>query len=234
MTDRYHNGAYLKDNPGWHAQDAGWKLTHVLSALKKSALPETIQSVADVGCGAGEVIKRWASLCPDKHFTGYEISPQAQELCRQNAPANTVFKTHPDGQKFDLALALDVLEHVPDYSVFLKDLAALAPYAVLHVPLDLALRTVIKPEVLAEVYTQVGHLHYFTAPFLRRVLARNGWEVVYSCYTNKYLDFPPAQLSVRSRLGLLIRRLAHYGLPRAWAAWLVGGYSLLLVVRRKN
>lgn len=236
MDHRYQDGSYLKDNPGWHAQDAEWKLRGVLHILEKARWTADIKTAADVGCGSGELLKRWAALRPDMRFAGYELSPQAFALCQKDAPCNACFMQTDgrDGNTFDAVLALDVLEHVPDYHAFLELLAEKSARAVLHVPLDLAFRTLIKPEVLAEVYDQVGHLHYFTAPFLRRVLKRHGWDIICMEYTNKYLDFPPKNMSARSKLGLCIRRAAHYLLPRAWAAWLVGGYSVMLAVRRKN
>lgn len=232
MDAIYTDGSYLKANPGWHKQDAAWKLEHVKRALKQAGLsPKTI---CDMGCGGGELIKTWARQRPDMQFTGCEISPQAYALCLQQAPANVRFiqGKAPAGVSFDAVLAIDVIEHVPEPEQFVAELKKLSDTAVLHVPLDLAFRTLIKPEVLEEERQTVGHIHFYTAAYLKRFLKAQGYEVLSWHYTNKYVERPPWLTHWRSRVGMFIRRLAHYGLPRAWAAWWVGGYSVMTVIRR--
>ena len=232
MDAIYTDGSYLKANPGWHKQDAAWKLAHVQRALAQARMAP--QTVCDIGCGSGELIKIWAREQPHMRFVGCDISPQAYALCVQDAPQTVRFVQgkEPDGGPFDVALAIDVLEHVPEPEAFLNVLQKQAEAAVLHVPLDLAFRTLIKPEILEEERRTVGHIHSYTAAYLKRVLRRQGYEIVSWHYTNKYVECPPQLPRLRSRVGMFIRRLAHYGLPRAWAAWWVGGYSVMTVVHR--
>ena len=234
MESIYTDGSYLKANPGWHSQDGAWKLTHVQRALAVAGVAAALSTVCDIGCGSGELVKTWARQRPDMQFTGCEISPQAYALCVQNAPGNVRFVQGdaPVGGPFDAVLAVDVMEHVPEPEKFLDGLHKLSDIAVLHVPLDLSFRTLIKPEILEEERRSVGHIHFYTAAYLKRFLHAQGYEILSWHYTNKYVERPPQLLNWRSRVGMCIRRLAHYGLPRAWAAWWVGGYSVMLVARR--
>ena len=236
MENRYTDGTYLRENPGWHGEDAPWKLAHVLRALSQAGVLERVHRVCDVGCGSGDLLKTWARQRPDMHFTGCDISPQAHALCVKDAPSNVRFVhgSQTEGAPFDLVMAVDVLEHVPDMDPFLEFLHTQADLLLLHVPLDLSFRSVLKPEILEQERRTVGHLHFFTGPYLRRFLAQRNYEVLSWHYTNKYVERPPVLMSVRSKIGMWIRRLAHYGLPRAWAAWLVGGYSVMLVARLKK
>ena len=81
MTNRYTDGTYLQDNPGWHGEDAAWKLAHVRRALKGAGIAETrLKTVCDAGCGAGGVIKLWTKELPETAFYGYDVSPQAFAL----------------------------------------------------------------------------------------------------------------------------------------------------------
>lgn len=236
MESIYTDGSYLQSNPGWHGQDAHWKLMHVLLALERAGAADRVKTVCDVGCGAGELVKEWARLRPDMRFTGCDISPQAHALCLKDAPENAHFVHggQVQGEHFDAILAVDVLEHVPDTDSFLSTLEAYADLLVLHVPLDLSLRSVVKPEILEEERRTVGHIHFYTAAYLKRLLAARGYELLSWHYTNKYVERPPELASARSRLGMCIRRAAHYGMPRAWAAFLVGGYSVMLVARPRK
>lgn len=173
MESIYTDGSYLQSNPGWHGQDAHWKLMHVLLALERAGAADRVKTVCDVGCGAGELVKEWARLRPDMRFTGCDISPQAHALCLKDAPENAHFVHggQVQGEHFDAILAVDVLEHVPDTDSFLSTLEAYADLLVLHVPLDLSFRSVVKPEILEEERRTVGHIHFYTAAYLKRLLA---------------------------------------------------------------
>ncbi len=237
MESIYTNGIYLQKNPNWHKQDASWKLRHVLLALRKAGLPGQIRTVCDVGCGCGELLKQWARKETEVHFTGYEISPQAYALCLEQAPKNVSFiNTEPTSEScFDVALAIDVLEHVPEPEEWLSVLEKQAEVLVLHIPLDLSFRTLLQPEILEQERQSVGHIHFFTAPYLKRLFKARGYTVLSWHYTNKYVECPPVLTRIRSRVGMLIRKAAHVIMPHSWAAWWVGGYSVMAVcaVKRK-
>lgn len=232
MSSFYTDGTYLSNNPTWHAQDAPWKLMHIRRVLAQAQLP-AFSTVIDVGCGSGEIIKQWAMQAPQLQFTGWDISPQACELARRQLPKQVRIlegEKFPTGP-FDLALAIDVLEHIADASLWFKQFLTLAPYAVLHVPLDLSLRSWLFPQLLERERQQVGHVHFFTARSLSCFLQEHGCQVLAAHYTNKYVECPPALPRFKSKVGMFIRRMAHKGLPPACAAACVGGYSLMLVIK---
>lgn len=232
MNNRYTDGTYFSKNPSWHSEDAPWKLSHILRALKQARLTVPKQ-VLDAGCGSGDILKLWASKAPHVRFTGWDISAQAYALALRNAPSNVRFiqsQYLPKGP-FDLALAIDVIEHVENPQRWLTQLAARAPLLVLHVPLDLSLRSYINPNLLDEERRKVGHIHFFTARSLKRFLRQQHCEILAAHYTNKYVERPPELTRFKSRVGMCIRQAVHYLLPHAWAAYLIGGYSLMLVVK---
>jgi len=69
------NSEYFQRNPTWQVQDSPWKAAQVLTMLTRNRL--TPKSVADVGCGAGEVLNQLYQRMEDKsvRFYGYEVSP---------------------------------------------------------------------------------------------------------------------------------------------------------------
>ncbi len=236
MENRYTDGTYLAANPGWHGEDASWKLLHVRRALTSAGIDETrLKTVCDAGCGAGEVIKLWAKECPQTSFCGYDVSPQALRIAARGKPQNCVFRLGSAlrPEPYNALLILDVLEHIPDWKAFFKEWTAQADYIVVHMPLDLSVYARLRPSILARERETVGHIHFFTARTFLRELDALGMRVRHLHYTNKYVERPPEITRFISRAGMFIRQTAHQFLPRAWAAYWVGGYSLMLVLEKK-
>ena len=235
MDTRYTDGTYLADNPTWHAEDAPWKLSHVLRALQEAQVA-SFRTVCDVGCGSGALVKKWAVSRPDVSFTGYDISPQALALARQQAPANTRFLSGEDipSGPYDIVLALDVLEHIPDNERWVAQVVQQAGRLVLHVPLEISLYTLLRPDWLKEEREKVGHVHFYTQRSFKQWLRRQQLQVLSWHYTNKYLECSPPLTHFHSKVGMCIRKFLHAVMPTSWAAWLVGGYSVMCVVTKTN
>lgn len=237
MKNRYTDGTYLKDNPDWHAADCAWKLAHVRRALSSVGVDECkLKTVCDAGCGAGAVIKLWAKELPDTVFTGVDISPQALSLAQQSRPQNCVFRLGSAlrPEPCDALLLLDVLEHIPDWKAFFKEWTAQAGLIVLHLPLDLSVYARLRPSILKRERETVGHIHFFTARKFLRELDGLNMRVRHLHYTNKYVERPPKLTRLVSRVGMFIRQAAHRLLPHSWAAYWVGGYSLMIVLEKKT
>ena len=235
MDARYTDGTYLADNPTWHAEDAPWKLSHVLRALQDARI-DLFTSVCDLGCGSGALVKTWAHMKPEISFTGYDVSPQALALCRQNAPKNTTFvtgNTLPVGP-YQVVLALDVIEHIPDNESWLARAASAGDVLVLHVPLQLSFYTWLRPAWLQQERERVGHVHFYTVCSFKKSLKRQPLQILSWHYTNKYIECPQPLPHLHSKIGMCIRKVLHAVLPTAWVAWLVGGYSVMCVVKKTN
>src|SRR4051794_34565714 len=82
----YENGSYLSNNPTWHEADSPWKAAKIEFLLKKNGI--TPSSVCEVGCGAGGILEWLSERHSDAVFSGYEISPDAFEICSKKAALN--------------------------------------------------------------------------------------------------------------------------------------------------
>lgn len=203
VADRYTSDQYLEANPEWHVPESPWKVSEIMRMLTKHHLtPETI---CEVGCGAGEVLRllqgQMGEAC---RFCGYEVSPHAYQMCQQRANDRLQFKladiqNEPD-VSFDLLLLLDVVEHVEDYFTFLRNMQAKGNYKIIHLPLDLSVRAILRGH-LVEWRKQFGHIHYFTRELALQSLRELGYEVIDYCYTREPALFPPDDPSTsRSQL----------------------------------
>src|SRR6267154_2076825 len=80
----YQTGEYVAKNPTYHVEDSAWKAGQVFRLIEKHGLAP--QTVCEVGCGAGEILKQLQLRLPaTTRFFGYEISPQAFALCQERA-----------------------------------------------------------------------------------------------------------------------------------------------------
>ncbi len=230
--DIYADGSYLENNPTWHEEDSAWKAQHIRRLLTRNQL--TPRSICEIGCGAGGILQALAADADEgTRFHGYEISPQAYELCLPKANANLSFQLGdllaPDNtDHFDLVMAIDVFEHVEDCFGFLRALRDKAEHKLYHIPLDLSVQTVLRASPIMHARTAVGHLHYFTKETALATLRDTGHEIVDHAYTGGSLELPGR--GWKANLAKLPRRLA-FALSPDLAVRVLGGCSLMVLAR---
>jgi len=222
----YDDGTYLRNVQTWHAEDSAFKARHVLKAMAKHGIhPATI---GEVGCGAGRVLQIVQAKCPVATCVGWDVSPQAIEMARTFKDAHVTLVCGDilvAAPRYDVLLALDVFEHVPDYLGFLRSLRELAQWHVFHIPLEVTASSALRTHALLRARREVGHLHHFCEATAIATLTDCGYKIVDHWLTAGALETPAGRL--RTRVANSIRRL----LPPAWCARLFGGYSLLVVCR---
>ena len=228
--ERYFDGAYLAHNPTWHAEHSPTKARWIDELLKRNGVePATI---AEVGCGSGEILVELKKRRPDARFTGFEISPQAYAICSTKQAPGLEFRLadllETPNERFDLLLAIDVFEHVPDYMGFLKALRGKAEHALFHIPLDLSVQALLRGTSYPILRDHTGHLHYFFKYTALATLRDCGYEIVDWTYTRSSQELPGKGL--RTRLANLPRRLVQL-VSEDLSARLFGGYSLLVLAR---
>lgn len=228
-TTIYSDGTYLTNNPDWHADDSAWKARHVAGILERNAVQP--RSVCEIGCGAGEVLRNLAAELPAaSSFVGYDISPDAFRLCGAKSSGKIEFRLGnmlEEPVEFDLAMAIDVFEHVEDYFDFLRRLRTKAHYKVFHIPLDLSALSLVRGEPL-RMRKSVGHIHYFDKDTALAALEDTGHEVLDWEYTSGRTELP--HLGWKSRM-LKGPRKAAFAMSPDLAVKALGGYSLLVLAR---
>lgn len=230
MDTIYTDGQYLANNPQWHTERSDWKAAKIFNLLKKNNIDFT--SMGDVGCGAGEVLKclqtKYDTL---KMFYGYEISPQGYRLAaeRENERLhffNSDLFSQPGNVKYDVAMAIDVFEHVEDYFSFLRKIKERGNYKIFHIPLDLSAQSVLRSKPITDRRKKVGHLHYFTKDTALVTLSDLGYRIIDYDYTADTLELP-----AKSKLSLFAKwpRKIFFSLNKDFTVRLMGGWSLLVL-----
>jgi ubiquinone/menaquinone biosynthesis C-methylase UbiE len=228
ILEAYDNGTYLENNLSWHIEDSPWKANQISAILNKNGIiPNT---VCEVGCGAGEILKQLSGIYPESCFTGYELSSQALELCRNRTSDKINFvlgELTEDSLPYDCLLCIDVFEHVEDYIKFIKSLKNKAKYKIFHIPLDISVLSVIRSTMMTR-RKEVGHLHYFSKETAVATLEHCGYELVDSFYTTCFKDIPSK--TIKARIANIPRNLIYYISPK-WSARLFGGCSYLILAK---
>jgi hypothetical protein len=230
----YQDGQYLENNPTWHEQDSPHKARWIASLLQRRMISP--RTVTEVGCGAAGILRNLANIFPEASFDGWDVSPQAVQLA--NSRPHPRLAIHLDdilesGRVWDLLLAIDVLEHMENPAKFLRESRKLCGWAMIHLPLDLSVQTVLRGYPLLDWRRNLGHIHMFTRGTARALIEENGWEILEESYTGGSLELPiPAGLGnfLKNRCLRLPRRLA-FALSPHLAVRFLGGFSILLLCR---
>lgn len=231
MPKIYNDGTYFDNNPSWHEEDSLWKATHVKNLIQQNSLsPRTI---CELGCGAGEILNQLSLKLDDGlKFTGYDISSQAYDLCKKKSKENLEFLLadllDDNDAYFDIAMAIDVFEHVEDYFGFIRAFKEKAEYKIFHVPLDLSVQTILRSSPIMHVRKAVGHIHYFTKETAIETLKDLDYEIVDYFYTSGATELP--NKSWKANLMKIPRKVA-FSLNEDMAVRIMGGYSLMILAR---
>lgn len=139
--------------------------------------------ILDAGCGSGRFMVELAKLGT---VTGVELSDTSVQLARQRAVgevvAGSVLEMPFADDSFDLAVSLDVIEHLSD------DLAALREFRRTVAPGGALLVTVPAYQWLWSGHDEINHHHRrYTRRSLQRVAEQAGWKQVRTTYFNSLL-----------------------------------------------
>jgi len=155
-----------------------------LDDLFRSTSP---QSVLDVGCGEGVLTQRWANALAPRRVVGIDLDDPllAAEWARRPAANLTYIAQRAerlpfaDGE-FDLATAIEVLEHVPDPDHTLTEMARCAArHLLVSVPREPLWRAVnmARGAYWRALGNTPGHVNHFSKPAIVALCARHG-EVI--------------------------------------------------------
>jgi SAM-dependent methyltransferase len=100
---------------------------HVSGALQRAGLKPGA-TVLDAGCGTGGLIRRISGVRPGIHWKGIDINPDAVALARERTrglpvelAVGSVTRLPWDDAVFDAAVSMDVLYHVEDDALSLRE-----------------------------------------------------------------------------------------------------------------
>jgi 2-polyprenyl-3-methyl-5-hydroxy-6-metoxy-1,4-benzoquinol methylase len=152
-----------------------------LDDLWEKAAPS---SILDVGCGEGVLTVEWAERLGDGRVVGIDLDDPGlrDEWARRQRP-NLEFRAEEatslsfDGDSFDMACAIEVLEHVPEPEATLSEMARVASkYLLVSVPREPLWRALnmARGAYLRELGNTPGHLNHWSKRAFVSLLERYG------------------------------------------------------------
>jgi SAM-dependent methyltransferase len=173
---------YGSTNPVVRRLMAGFEAT--LEELFTRADP---QSLLDVGCGEGVLVHQWAQRIAPKPVVGIDLEePSIQEGWAQRQAPNLAYRImkaedlpFADGE-WDVATAIEVLEHVPDPEHTVAEMARVARrWLLVSVPREPLWRglNLARGAYLKDLGNTPGHLNHWSKRSFVSLLSKHG-EVV--------------------------------------------------------
>jgi 2-polyprenyl-3-methyl-5-hydroxy-6-metoxy-1,4-benzoquinol methylase len=143
--------------------------------------------VLDVGCGEGVLVQRWAERLVDGRVVGVDLEEDSiQAGWAEHAAPNLEYRVVETAElpfaanEFDLASAIEVLEHVPDPERTLAEMARCArSHLLVSVPREPLWRALnmARGAYWSSLGNTPGHLNHWSRRSFVALLARHG-EVV--------------------------------------------------------
>jgi SAM-dependent methyltransferase len=226
-ADPHVNGQYLKTNPTWHVEFSEAKAHDIHRLLQRRNLHP--QSIGEVGCGAGEVLRQLQlRLPPQCTFRGYDIAPPAIAMAESRANDRLQCELADFGEietpHFDLLLVLEVVDHIEDYLGFLRMLKGRAEWKIFSFSLDISVQNAVRKGALLRRRRDHCHLHHFSSETALASLEHTGYEVL------EYSFRPAVAMTPLAKLAKPFRRMAFL-LGQEFTLRMFGGFSLLVLAR---
>ena len=142
------------------------------------------RSILDVGCGEGVLTSKWAERLGDGRIVGIDLDdPKLQAEWERRSRPNLDLRVEEatslsfDDDEFDMATAIEVLEHVPEPEQTLAEMARVASrWLLVSVPREPVWRAtnMARGAYLRDLGNTPGHVNHWSKASFKRLLSRYG------------------------------------------------------------
>ena len=199
---------YVLQNPSLHIEDSHWKVTRIRQFLDgflnnyKENFELQKLNILDVGGGAGLILKKIASEIENNYGVevnkyALDLSARALEIQKQTNPDlkkalnENICKTSMQTKEIDLALFIDVLEHLPDPISALNELKRISKFVIMKVPLEdnlycNTMNVITKGKFRLDLIETCGHINVYDFKTLKHQIEENLGKILNFYYTNVF------------------------------------------------
>ena len=247
----YKTDEFLIKNPSLYEEDSPWKISKITPLVDRFAsyLDKSRINVLDVGGGVGLILSAISSYIEKRYHIGVnkyalDLSPGALKRQSERNPdlkkiLNEDIGTTSLGDKeVDLALLIDVLEHVPDPVKALDEIRRISNFVILKVPLEDSLignilNFIKHGEPRRQIIQTDGHINIYTYGRIKNLIQKYTGQILDNRFTNigKYFLTSEDYKGRQSKTTRLLAKgavLAHKFSPRL-AAFIFSDHAIFLV-----
>jgi len=211
-TETYDEEYYAMKHRNWNENPdlcLFERVGEIINAYKSNA------NVIDVGCGTGEFLRFLHKAYPDLSLTGIDLFPGPDLAGIETIEGD--FLSTEFSRRFDVAVNLQVIEHLADVSAFISRLGTVTEKGGLIIVSTVNDRST--SYAVARLSNAVGykiaferlysrhHLHHFNIRSLRRLMERNDLvikEIIRHNEPVSSVDMPAARSVVKFMLRLAV------------------------------
>ena len=208
-TDNFYStNKYLSKHPSLHVEDTPWKFAQIKPFLGKfmKKYSEIYDSrkltVLDVGGGAGLILKKTAQEIEKNYGIKVEkialdLSPLALEIQKKTNPDlkktlnESICDTSLHPKEIDLTLMIDLLEHVPNPSLALREVKRISKFVIVKVPLEDNLlydvwNVITGGKFRRKMLETWGHINIYKFNKLKHQIEMHAGKILSFGYTNVF------------------------------------------------
>ena len=205
IRDLYSGDKYIKKNPSLHEEDSEWKIGKIIPLIDMLIKEKYINineiNLLDVGGGAGLILREisnYIEKCYNIHVNKYalDLSPGMLAVQEKNNPNarllnEDICRTSLKNKEIDIALMIDVIEHIPSSAKALKELRRISRFAIFKVPLEDSLISnawnfLKQGKPRQNAIDTIGHINVYNPITLKCQIEQNGGTILNSFFTNVY------------------------------------------------
>jgi ubiquinone/menaquinone biosynthesis C-methylase UbiE len=204
IKNLYRTDGYIIKNPSLHEEDTPWKVSKITPLIDVwvNSISKKQITILDIGGGAGLVLKAVYAYIKENYRikvnkAALDLSPGALKIQMKCNPDlskainEDICETSLPDKEIDLALMIDVLEHVSNPSRALAELKRISRFAILKVPLEdnLLLRFsnfLSHGRTRRTLFKNLGHVNYYTLNKLKFEIEKNMGQLLNYYFTNAF------------------------------------------------
>jgi ubiquinone/menaquinone biosynthesis C-methylase UbiE len=189
----YNDNSYISSHPNLHEEDSDFKFQQFIEMLEGVEVRDNRLKLLDVGGGAGVLGKMVFDYFDKK---GVDVTMHALDLSSKMLEIQLLNNDNIEKvlnctledcseNDYDLALMIDVIEHIPDNNSAAKALNKLSRHIIYNIPIEVNffdfLRNILNKFTFYKEQTKVlGHLHFFSKIKALNFLKRHHSIIEYS------------------------------------------------------
>lgn len=136
-------------------------------------------SIVEIGCGEGHVLKKISEKYPNLKLKGCDINEDALKLARVTLPEVLfekidILEPFSIADKTDIVLVLEVIEHIANYKKALENIASLkSKYFVISVPNEpiFSYTSLLTLKNIKRFGKDPEHVNYWTSKQITQILS---------------------------------------------------------------
>lgn len=169
-ADFYEN-EYLSINPNMHEDDSDAKYQIIKKSLKYIISENQVETIADIGCGSCLVLNKILTFLKREEdkisAVGIDIS---KTILLNSIKSPNIVKLRAncenipiENKSITISFCIDILEHVNNPNLALKEVSRLSKFVIFKIPLELSFYTLLKGwrRRLNKLEKKFGHIHHF-------------------------------------------------------------------------